>query len=151
MTPGARLAATIELLDEIAAADQAPDQVIDGYFRQRRFAGSGDRRDVTGRVYDILRRRAKLDWWVERTGLGVPTNARLRTLAFAILEERSSPEELGGYFSGARHCPDVLSETESTLSDALYGRPLVNRDMPDHVRLEYPEWMDRSFRALWGA
>ena len=151
MTPGARLAATIELLDEIDAADQAPDQVIDGYFRQRRFAGSGDRRDVTGRVYDILRRRAKLDWWIERTGLGVLSNARLRTLAFAILEERSSPEELSGYFSGARHCPDPLSETESALCDALYGRPLLNRDMPDYVCLEYPEWMDRSFRALWGA
>lgn len=150
MTPGARTQATIELLAAIAAADQAPDQVMDGFFRQRRYAGSGDRRAINARVYDILRRRAKLDWWVERTGLGIEPDARWRTLAFLILEDRASPEDLDGMFTGTRHCPDPMNDTERGLADALYGRSLLNRDMPDHVRLEYPEWMDRSFRTLWG-
>ena len=69
MTPGARAQASIELLIAIEAEQQAPDQVIDGYFLTRRYAGSGDRREIGAQIYDILRRRAKLDWWIERTGL----------------------------------------------------------------------------------
>jgi 16S rRNA (cytosine967-C5)-methyltransferase len=150
MTPGARLAATIEVLALIETADQPPDQVMDGYFRARRYAGSGDRRNVGGRVYDILRCRAKLDWWLERTGLSLTPSSRLRTLAFAILEERAAPDEIANLFSGARHCPDPMTDDERTVVDALYGRPFINKDMPLSVRLEYPDWMDNSFRALWG-
>ncbi|MDC1214405.1 RsmB/NOP family class I SAM-dependent RNA methyltransferase [Rhodospirillales bacterium] len=150
MTPGARVEATIELLTAIDADDQAPDHIVDGYFRSRRYAGSGDRRDVGGRVYDVLRRRAKLDWWIERTGLSLETNSRLRAISFLILEERKSLDDVKAMFTGTRHCPELLSDPEAELAEALYGRPLLNRDMPDHVRLEYPEWMDRPFRALWG-
>ena len=35
------------------------------------------------------------------------------------------------------------------MAEALYGRPLTHTDMPAHVTLEYPEWMDRSLQALW--
>jgi 16S rRNA (cytosine967-C5)-methyltransferase len=150
MTPGARAQASIELLIAIEAEQQAPDQVIDGYFRTRRYAGSGDRREIGAQIYDILRRRAKLDWWIERTGLGLEPDPRLRVIAFLILEARAQPEDLATMFSGTRHCPEPLTDPERHLLDALYGRPLLNRDMPDHVRLEYPEWMDRPFRSLWG-
>ena len=150
MTPGARAQASIELLIAIEAEQQAPDQVIDGYFRTRRYAGSGDRREIGAQIYDILRRRAKLDWWIERTGLGLEPDPRLRVIAFLILEARAQPEDLATMFSGTRHCPEPLTDPEQLLLDALYGRPLLNRDMPDYVRLEYPEWMDRPFRSLWG-
>ncbi len=150
MTPGARVQASIELLTAIEAENQPPDQIIDGYFRTRRYAGSGDRRDVNARVYDILRRRAKLDWWIERTGLRLESTPRSRIIAHLILQERVEPGDFGQMFSGTRHCPDSLDDLEVQLTEALYGRPMLNRDMPDHVRHEYPEWMDRSFRALWG-
>ncbi len=150
MTPGARVQATIDLLEAIAAENQPPDQVIDGYFRTRRYAGSGDRRDISARVYDILRRSAKLDWWIERTGLGMEPAPRSRAIAHLTLQERSQPDDFSMMFSGSKHCPEPLTEKEAALVEALYGRPMLNRDMPDHVRLEYPEWMDRSFRALWG-
>lgn len=150
MTPGARVQASIELLTAIEAENQPPDQIIDGYFRTRRYAGSGDRRDVNARVYDILRRRAKLDWWIERTGLHQESTPRSRIIAHLILQERAEPGDFAQMFSGTRHCPDPLDDLEIQLTDALYGRPMLNRDMPDHVRHEYPEWMDRSFRALWG-
>ncbi len=150
MTPGARAQAAIELLDAIAAEDRPADQILDDYFRARRYAGSGDRRDVMERVYGVMRRQAKLDWWIERTGAGDEPSVRHRVIADLVLEGRLAPDAMAAAFSGARHCPSALDAAESTLVDALYGRPLVHRDMPDNVRLEYPEWMDRSFRALWG-
>ena len=149
MTPGARMEAAIELLGLIWAGNDPADRVGDEYFRKRRYAGSGDRRAVNERVYAILRHRARLDWWIERTGLGAGPGPRTRIIAELALEDKSSPQETARIFSGAAHCPEPLTAFENELAGALYGRPLNHADMPMPVMLEYPEWMDRSFSALW--
>ena len=60
MTPGARLAAAIELLDAVIAAAReggaAADTLIARYFATRRYAGSKDRRAVRELVYEAIRR-----------------------------------------------------------------------------------------------
>lgn len=150
MTPGARLQAVIELLDQVWAGRQPADQLADAYFKKRRYAGSSDRRGIQAILYDILRRRARLDWWIERSGLAVSANPRTRIIANLALADKSSPEETAALFSGANHCPDALNELEHELSDSLYGRPLTHTDMPRPVALEYPDWMDASLSALWG-
>ncbi len=149
MTPGARMEAAIELLELIWAGVEPADRLTDEYFRKRRYAGSGDRRAVLERVYAILRHRARLDWWIERTGLGAEAGPRTRVIALLALEDKSSPEETAMIFSGATHCPEPLTAADKELAAALYGRPLNHADMPMPVMLEYPEWMDRSFSALW--
>ncbi len=149
MTPGARMEAAIELLELIWSGVEPADRLTDEYFRKRRYAGSGDRRAVLERVYAILRHRARLDWWIERTGLGAEAGPRTRVIALLALEDKSSPEETAMIFSGATHCPEPLTAADKELAQALYGRPLNHADMPMPVMLEYPEWMDRSFSALW--
>jgi len=150
MTPGARIQATIELLGQIWDGTVPPDVVADGYFRKRRYAGSGDRRAINERVYNVLRRRARLGWWVARTGLALDPGPRSLVLADLAIAERTAPEAIGELFSGSRHCPPRLDDVELQLVDAVYGRPLRHRDMPKPVAFEYPEWMDASFTALWG-
>jgi len=151
MTPGARIAAAIELLEAVARESEPPDQTLDAFFRRRRYAGSGDRRAITERLYAVLRRRARLDWWLERTGLDLTPTPRLRILADLAMSDRTSPAEMAALFDGAKHRPAPLDDAERQVADALYGRPLRHRDMPDHVTMEYPGWLDRSFQALWGA
>jgi 16S rRNA (cytosine967-C5)-methyltransferase len=57
VTPGARVAATIEVLDEIVSQAERPaDLVANAYFRTRRYIGGGDRRAEADRVWSILRR-----------------------------------------------------------------------------------------------
>ena len=57
MTPAARVQAAIELLDSIAAAAReagpAADTIIAAYFRERRYAGSSDRRAVREGVQQL--------------------------------------------------------------------------------------------------
>ena len=53
-------------------------------------------------------------------------------------------------FSGTRHCPPTLNNREQELAESLYGRPPMHIDMPDWVRLEYPEWMAASLRGIFG-
>jgi len=150
MTPGARIEAAIELLDEIRGGTRPADQVIDAYFKRRRYAGSGDRRAISERVYNLLRRRARIDWWIKRTGLDGEPDTRRRLIADLALSDKSSPEQTAELFSGARHCPAALTAAEAELADALYGRPLNHGEMPGPVHYEYPDWMEPSLSTLWG-
>lgn len=63
MTPAARAQAAIELLQEIVAAaaggGAAADTLIGRYFKERRYAGSKDRRAVRELVYRAIRRTAE--------------------------------------------------------------------------------------------
>ena len=64
MTPAARLQAAIEVLDEVIASarDDGPpaDTIVTRYFKQRRYAGSKDRRAVRELVFRAIRRSAEL-------------------------------------------------------------------------------------------
>ncbi len=141
MTPGARLQAVIELLDEIETGRASADRIIEAYFRRRRYAGSKDRRAVAERVYGVLRRRTRLDWWTERAGL-VPS-VRIRALA-AVLADDEDAEPL---FDGAGHAPALLTEDEKRLGVPSLDHP----DMPTAVRLEYPAWLQRALEGAFGA
>jgi 16S rRNA (cytosine967-C5)-methyltransferase len=63
MTPAARLQAAIEILDAVIAAareDGPPaDSIVTRYFKQRRYAGSKDRRAVRELVFRAIRRSAE--------------------------------------------------------------------------------------------
>jgi 16S rRNA (cytosine967-C5)-methyltransferase len=63
MTPAARLQAAIEIVDEVIASareDGPPaDSIVTRYFKQRRYAGSKDRRAVRELVFRAIRRTAE--------------------------------------------------------------------------------------------
>jgi 16S rRNA (cytosine967-C5)-methyltransferase len=150
VTPGARIQATVEILAETWSGKEPPDRIVDDYFRKRRYAGSSDRRAINDMLYRVIRHRARLDWWIGRTGSTAEPGPRTRVIAELALEDKSSPDHIAAMFSGARHCPEPLSAEETTLATALYGRPLTHEDMSRSVALEYPDWMDRSLSQLWG-
>ena len=92
MTPAARLQMAADILEAAGKSAQPLDRLLKDWFRARRFAGSKDRRDITERVYDILRHRARL---AHRLGGDDP-----RTLVLAsLLAEGGDPDQLftGGY------------------------------------------------------
>ena len=51
MTPGARIAAAIEILEKIEGAISPAEDIISAYLRRRRYIGSKDRRYITEVVY----------------------------------------------------------------------------------------------------
>lgn len=54
MTPGARVAAAIDVLDAIGAG-QSAEKALTRWARNSRFAGSKDRAAVRDHVFDVLR------------------------------------------------------------------------------------------------
>jgi 16S rRNA (cytosine967-C5)-methyltransferase len=144
VTPAARLAGAIELLAGIEAAPRKPaDAVANDYFRSRRFIGSGDRRAVSDRAWQVLRSRARLSWWLARAG--APPTARL-LVAASLLLEGWAPDGVSKSFSGGQFAPDRLDAEEAGVLRAIAGHTL------DHaVRLEIPDWVLPSLQARFGA
>ncbi|MDG3039985.1 RsmB/NOP family class I SAM-dependent RNA methyltransferase [Roseicyclus marinus] len=116
MTPGARLAAAMAILDAwIAGA--AAEQALTNWARGARYAGSGDRAAVRDHVYDVLRARGTC------AALGGGEDAR--ALVIGLLRMQGlDPDSL---FDGQGHAPAPLSEAER----AGGAPPEATADVPD--------------------
>ena len=154
MTPGARVAATIELLDEIVShAERPADLVANAYFRARRYIGSGDRRAVSDRVWGILRRWGQLRWWLKRTNHPADqTNALPRGIVAAdlMVVERLGLGDVDAMFDGGRYRPHPLDEGERRALRQMEGHSLSHPEQPDWVRLNVQEWVAPHLKEAYG-
>ena len=154
MTPAARIDAAIDLLGRIASANAPADWVMADYVRERRYIGSKDRRAIGDLVYAVLRRRARLDWWLARAG-AAPENGvawpRRAVIAALVMLRDETPETVGALFDGGPHHPAPLGPEERAVANALAGRPLFHPDQPVSVRGELPDWLLPAFREVFGA
>lgn len=132
MTPGARLAAAISLLDEIIAGEPA-ERSLTRWARASRFAGSKDRAAVRDVVYDCIRRKRSL------AGMAGDGSGR----GLVIAQQRAEGEDVAALFTGDGYAPDALSLDER---ERLVQVPPA---MPDPVRLDYPDFLhDELQRSL---
>lgn len=149
MTPGARIQATLELLTEIEATPRPADAVLSAYFRARRYIGAKDRNAVAEMVYRVLRRHARLRWWLAR--LDQEVTPRTLVVADLILGEGAQASAVAGLFNGAQFSPEPLSRAEMALARALETHTLEHPHMPEAVRLECPDWAEPGLREALGA
>ncbi len=143
MTPGARLAAAIELLAEIDAFERPADQVAGAYTRARRYIGSKDRRALTDIVFNVLRRRAQVDWHLGQAG--IEPGARGQVLAYAVLSGAWSAAELTEACDGEAHRPPPLSDPERNAFAKLAEAALDDPGQPPAVAANCPDWLFTHF------
>lgn len=148
MTPSARLGASIDLLTAMEAAPRKPaDAVANSFFRERRYIGGGDRRAVSGMVWEIMRAWRRLGWWLTKCGADITP----RTLAAANLVLKGWPaREIADLFAEGRFAPGALTYAEQDVVAALAGGTLDNADMPRAVRLELPDWLLPRLEETFG-
>lgn len=121
MTPAARVATAIGLLDDILAGGP-PEQVLTRWARASRHAGSGDRAAVRDLVYDALRRRRSL------AARGGADTGRGLMIGLA----RAQGQDPAVLFDGVRHGPPPLDPDER-----FAGREPA--DGPE--ALDCPDWV----------
>ncbi len=148
MTPEARLAAVIEVLEEIVAKDRPADLVAGGYLKARRYIGAKDRRAISDRVWGVLRRRARLDFWLQAEDMKV--SPRGRVIADLVLTDKMTPTDLSALFAGGGRAPDRLTPGEHTFVQAIKGKDIFRHDMPSWVKGEYPEWIESHLQQVFG-
>lgn len=127
MTPAARIAAAIDVLDAIVAG--APtEQALTRWARGSRYAGSKDRAAVRDHVFEAVRH------WRSDAVRGGGTGGRARMLG----RLRAEGIDLETVFSGAGYGPAPLSPEER----ALGAVPEAKGDMWD-----LPDWLIPLFEA----
>ena len=96
---GARLRTALDLLAELSRSAAPADVALAAFHRRARALSRAERHAVQQRVQGWLRRRAALDWWIQRTG--ARPLPRTRALAALLLLEGWTPEQVARVFGGA--------------------------------------------------
>jgi 16S rRNA (cytosine967-C5)-methyltransferase len=148
LTPGAQVAAAIDILAAIDTGQRPADDVAADYFRRRRYIGAKDRAQIAGLVYTVLRHRPALDWWARKHPVDV--GPRSRVLAALVLAEGWRPEVVGACCDGDRFRPAPLSAAEERLVRGLVTRTLRHPEMPRAVANDLPEWLEPYLERVFG-
>jgi 16S rRNA (cytosine967-C5)-methyltransferase len=131
LTPGARIQASAEILDEILAGMPA-EKALTGWARRARFAGSKDRAAVRDHVFQVLRcRRSYAAFGGGETGRAL--------MLGALRAEGRDPAEV---FTGQGHSPAALSDAERAAGQT----PEALGD-----RFDLPDWLIPYFEGGLGA
>ena len=150
MKENSRLQAAIELLDAIGATGRPADRVVDRYLKDRRYIGSGDRSQITRRVWGVVRRQFRLDWWIKNHARRLGRDGRGLILADLALSDGMNEAAVAKLFDGSRHAPDQLLKDEAVALKRLVGQSLDHADMPDAVRLECPTGLWPAMQTVFG-
>lgn len=147
MTPPS-LHATLDLLCEVEATARPADAVTSAFFRARRHLGDRDKGAMLETLYTLLRHRARLGWWMARHNC--EDTPRNRLLAWLILGEGKSPNQIKRLFDGAKVAAAALTDPENKLLVTLQHCTIAHPDMPEAVRLECPPWAVAPLKRRFG-
>ncbi len=160
MTPEGRLQAVLDLLEEISQSPRPADGTASVFFRERRFIGSKDRRDISDRVWGVLRRWMRLAWHVRHVMADIPgigkaprleqVPPRHRVIADLVLSNGMGLTGLDGLFTGERFAPRKLNDMERWLVKDMRSRRLNEPEMPLWIRGEVPEWLAPRLERVYG-
>jgi 16S rRNA (cytosine967-C5)-methyltransferase len=128
MTPSARYAASISILDKIIAGAPA-ERELTIWARGNRFAGSKDRAAIRDLVYDSLR---NLRSYKHFSGLSGARGVFVGRLI-------SKNEEIESIFNGQGYGPVCLTDIEKNTVNTK------KNDMPYAVQMDIPDWLSEKF------
>ena len=144
MRLGGRLAAAIEVLEDIDRRHRPVADALRDWGLSHRFAGGGDRAAIGNIVYDALRHKRSAGWLF---GEDTP-----RAIGFGalLLEWGQTAQSLNDALDGDKFAPPLLSAAELK---AVAGRRPV--DAPDAVRADVSDWcaplLEKAFDGAWVA
>lgn len=139
MRLGGRLAAAIEVLDDIDRRHRPAADALKDWGLSHRFAGAGDRAAIGNIVYDALRRKRSAAWL-----LGADT-PRAVAIGALLLEWGETAASLNQAFGGDRFAPPPVGDDEIR---AIEERGAAAA--PDAVAADCPDWAAPLFQAAFG-
>lgn len=138
---------------EVFFESSAPfDIVMSKYFKNNKWIGSHDRREIAEFCYLIFRNYEKLRFLIDQflDSISEQSNAltsknlsRFMALGCLQLLKKFRVEALEEIFDGNLSCPPKLSNTEEAFLQKLLSK---NVEFPEHAELNYPLWMESYFK-----
>ncbi len=135
-----RLAAAIDIIDGLQTRRRPVSLALKEWGQQNRFAGSKDRAAIGNLVYDAMRKRSS-----HAHAMGADTGRAL-VLAVAVWDWNLSSDDLNAAFETDNFAPDPITADEKKLLAAK----TPNKDAPDHISANLPEWLVPAFQTTFG-
>jgi 16S rRNA (cytosine967-C5)-methyltransferase len=139
--PAARLQALTDLLNTVLLDATPADRIMQNWGRQNRYAGSKDRRDISNRLFAILRHYGTLTARLEAD------DPLLVCLLATIVLEGESPEAAMALADGSAHAPDPL---EAAQVEALTQALARDGTQTKAGLCSVPEWLMGDIEAQLG-
>lgn len=138
MRAGARIAAAIDVLNDVATRKRPAADALKDWGLSHRFAGRGDRSAIGDIVFGALRWKASSAW---RMGEDTPRDWTFGALRWGFGWSLEAIETAGQ----DAYAPAPLNDDERA---RLAGGDIDAA--PAHVRGDYPEWLDESLQRAFG-
>ncbi|MGE0501634.1 MAG: RsmB/NOP family class I SAM-dependent RNA methyltransferase [Rhizobiaceae bacterium] len=139
MRLGGRLAAAIEVLDDIERRRRPAADALKDWGLSHRFAGAGDRGAIGNIVYGALRRKRSAHWLFDAE------TPRAAAIGALLLEWNLTARALNATLEGDRFAPAPLHVGEIASIEAQDAALA-----PDVVRADCPDWCEPLLRASFG-
>lgn len=124
MTPQARIAAAISILDQLSVESTPVDRALKSWARSNRYAGSKDRRAIAAHIYHAIRHAHQAASLMATTVY----DGRALMLGSLVLDDMEAAD-ISALFDGGKFGPEPLSARELEVleqgrtSDLLTGLP----------------------------
>ncbi len=129
MQENARWQAVLELISAVFEDTRPADNIINEYFRSRKYIGSSDRRFISEQIWNIIRNRRKLEFDAK--------NVDARRILMAYVKDDAYK-----VFAGGKYAPYPLSVNEEEWLEEMLNQ--VQHDgiiYPLDVECETPKWL----------
>lgn len=104
------------------------------FFKNNKNIGSADRREIAEFSFAIFRKFELLRFFNENI---TEHFGRFFVLTYLLIEEKFSFEKIFDIFSSRPYGPSKITDFEKRFIESID----VNKKLPEHVVLNYPEWM----------
>jgi 16S rRNA (cytosine967-C5)-methyltransferase len=144
VTPGARIQAATELLERLerppAGEEDLPaDAVLNDYFRSRRYIGAKDRRAIGDVVYQTLRQRGFIDWWLVHEA-GLPSENLFRAVWAFGVHQGLGADDIVAACDGGRHRPGLL-DADAQRRIRLLAQGVAEAPETVYDQASFPGWL----------
>jgi 16S rRNA (cytosine967-C5)-methyltransferase len=140
MKPSSLFGHACELLEILLRDSRPADHLIDVFFRQRRYLGSHDRRELAESVYGVLRHRRLLQTLLALVDEQKALSPSWLLAAYQIHFEQRSPQNV------SEAAPLSLEQTRKI--DAHSPEEVGRNNIA--VRLSFPDWLVTALREQMG-
>ncbi len=135
-----RIAAAMEIIDDLERRRRPVSVALKDWGQANRFAGSGDRAAIGNLVYDAMRKRASHAFLMQsETG-------RALALSVVVNDWKIPINELETAFASDNFAPEQISNEEKKL--LLNEKNLAKA--PPHTRANIPGWLAMGFEKTFG-
>jgi len=141
MRPSSLAGHAVELIEILQNDSRPADQLIDAFFRRRRYLGSHDRRELAESAYGILRHLRRLQFHIGKVKPDTVNHPAWLYAAYKLHIEKISREKLQAY-ALPLSSPEIIGLATSDLTD------LGLQDLG--LRTSFPDWLVAKLQKQWG-